>query len=662
MMGRLRFESFVGCTEGCVSYTVTHYPYTQMYPWGEEAFEKARKEDKLIFLSVGYSTCHWCHVMERESFENEDIANVMNEHFVNIKVDREERPDVDKIYMTFVQATSGHGGWPMSVFLTPRLEPVMGGTYFPPEDHWHRPGFRSVLLRATSGGGGWPMSVWLTPELTPVFGGTYYPPVDRYYGQPGFKSLLGILSSQVLVSACLTDWKDNRQNFAESGKKVIDVLRKTTTLDVPFALAALATSVPTHECWEKCIKQFTQSFEPQFGGFGMAPKFPQPVNFNFLFHIYSREPNSELGKKALDMCLYTLKMMAKGGIHDHVAQGFARYSTDERWHVPHFEKMLYDQAQLAVAYSAAYLATKDEFYADIVRDILLYVSRDLSDKSGGFYSAEDADSYPSHDAKSKKEGAFCVWNYDELQRLLDKPIEGSNFTISDIFCYHYDVKPQGNVNPNQDPHDELKYQNILIVLGSEEETAEKHGLDLATTRQALKEGREILFEVRQKRPRPHLDDKMLTAWNGLMISGFAKAGQALGDDSLVDRAVKAANFVKKYLYNPTAETLLRSCYKGSDGSVAQIAVPIAGFVDDYAFLIRGLLDLYEACFDPSWLEWAETLQDQQDRLFWDEEGAAYFTSPASDSSILIRLKEGEYPHGFNIFSVCCMTLICCVVN
>ncbi|XP_063223640.1 spermatogenesis-associated protein 20 isoform X2 [Bacillus rossius redtenbacheri] len=569
----------------------------EWYPWGNEAFEKARQEDKLIFLSVGYSTCHWCHVMERESFENEEIAKVMNEHFVNIKVDREERPDVDKIYMTFVQATSGHGGWPMSVFLTPALQPIMGGTYFPPEDQWHRPGFRTMLLRVVQ------------------------------------------------------QWKDNRQKFAESGAKVIDVLKKTTTLDVPLALSSLANSVPSPDCGEKCLEQLSRSFEPQFGGFGLAPKFPQPVNFNFLFHVYGREPDSEAGKRALDMCLHTLKMMAKGGIHDHVSQGFARYSTDERWHVPHFEKMLYDQAQLAVAYSTAFLATGDEFYADIVRDILQYVGRDLSDKSGGFYSAEDADSYPTHDAKHKKEGAFCVWTYDDVQRLLNKQIEDCNFTLADIFCYHYDIKPQGNVNPNQDPHSELRHQNVLIVTGSEEETAEKYGLALPAARAALEEGRRVLFEARQKRPRPHLDDKMLTAWNGLMISGYAKAGQVLKDSCYIDRAIKAANFVKKHLYNPTAETLLRSCYRGSDGNIVQISAPISGFVDDYAFLIRGLLDLYEACFDPSWVEWAETLQDQQDRLFWDEEGAGYFTSPASDPSILIRLKEdqdGAEPSGNSV--------------
>ncbi|PSN43401.1 Spermatogenesis-associated protein 20 [Blattella germanica] len=559
----------------------------EWFPWGEEAFEKAIKEDKLIFLSVGYSTCHWCHVMERESFENEEIAKVMNEHFVNVKVDREERPDVDKMYMAFVQATSG--------------------------------------------GGGWPMSVWLTPDLTPVYGGTYYPPTDTYYGQPGFKTLLAIISSQ---------WKDHRQKFAESGSKIVEVLRRTSVLDA--AASGKRVEVPGEVCWKKCIKQLSDSFEPKFGGFGEAPKFPQPVNFNFLFHVYSREPNSEMGKKALDMCLFTLRMMAKGGIHDHVSQGFARYSTDERWHVPHFEKMLYDQAQLAVAYSTAYVATKDPVFADIVRDILTYVSRDLSDKSGGFYSAEDADSYPTFGGSHKKEGAFCVWSYNEVRSLLSKPLEGNSDTsIATVFCHYYDVKPQGNVNPYQDPHDELKNQNVLIALGSEEETAEFLKLDVGAVRAALKEGREILYEARQKRPRPHLDDKMLTAWNGLMISGFAKAGQALQDETYIQRAITAANFIKKHLYNPTAETLLRSCYKGSDGNVAQISSPIQGFLDDYAFLIRGLLDLYESCFDSAWLEWAEVLQDQQDRLFWDDEGAAYFTSPASDTSILIRLKEGK---------------------
>ncbi|XP_021929202.1 spermatogenesis-associated protein 20 isoform X2 [Zootermopsis nevadensis] len=566
------------------------------YPWGEEAFEKAKIDDKLIFLSVGYSTCHWCHVMERECFESEDIAKAMNENFVNIKVDREERPDVDKMYMTFVQATSGRGGWPMSVFLTPDLQPIAGGTYFPPADRWPQPGFLTLLLHVSQ------------------------------------------------------QWKDSRQKFSESGAMIVEIMRRTSILDA--ASSGTNVEVPGEACWKTCIQQLTRSYEPQHGGFGEAPKFPQPVNLNFLFHAYSREPSSETGKQALEMCLHTLKMMAKGGIHDHVSQGFARYSTDDRWHVPHFEKMLYDQAQLAAVYSAAYVATKDPFYADVVRDILTYVDRDLSDKSGGFYSAEDADSYPSHGASRKKEGAFCVWTYNEIQSLLSKPIDAtSGHCLATVFCTHYDVKPQGNVNPFQDPHDELKNQNVLIVVGSEEETAEKLKLDVATVHAALKEGREILYEARQKRPRPHLDDKMVTAWNGLMITGFAKAGQALQDDGYIQRAVTAANFVKKHLYNPTAETLLRSCYRGTDGDVAQILSPIQGFLDDYAFVIRGLLDLYESCFDPSWLEWAEVLQDRQDQLFWDDDGAGYFTSSASDASILVRQKEdqdGAEPSGNSV--------------
>ncbi|XP_049854444.1 spermatogenesis-associated protein 20 [Schistocerca gregaria] len=570
------------------------------YPWCDEAFEKARKENKLIFLSVGYSTCHWCHVMERESFENGEIAKVMNEHFVNIKVDREERPDVDKMYMAFVQATTG--------------------------------------------GGGWPMSVWLTPELTPVYGGTYFPPDDRYFGRPGFKSVLQTLKIQ---------WEGNRQKFSDSGRKVVEILKRASALD------AASSAVPKPECIEKCFQQLAKSFDSKNGGFSESPKFPQPVNFNFLFHIHARNPSSEIGKNALDMCLFTLKKMAKGGIHDHVSQGFARYSTDERWHVPHFEKMLYDQAQLAVAYSAAYTASKEEFYADIVRDILTYVDRDLGDQSGGFYSAEDADSYPTHDSKKKKEGAFCVWTFDEIKRLLAKslPEMSTSATLGDVFCYHYCVKTGGNVNPYQDPHDELKGQNVLIVEGSEEETAEHFKLTLEQTRVFLKEGCNILYEARQKRPRPHLDSKMLTAWNGLMISGYSKAYEALQDKSYAERAIKAANFIKEHLYNPQNQTLLRSCYRGEDGSVVQISSPISGFLDDYAFVVQGLLDLYEASLDDRWLEWAEKLQDQQDKLFWDSESAGYFTSPATDASAILRLKEdqdGAEPSGN---SVSCLNLL-----
>ncbi|KAF4518086.1 hypothetical protein B566_EDAN007787 [Ephemera danica] len=568
-------------------YLLQHaYNPVEWYPWGEEAFERARKEDKLIFLSVGYSTCHWCHVMERESFENDGIAQIMNEHFINVKVDREERPDVDRVYMTFVQASSGRGGWPMSVFLTPTLIPVAGGTYFPPRDTFGRPGFPTVLL------------------------------------------------------SLATQWKENQQKFFDSGAKIMEVLQRNSKLE--STSESSSTEMPGSDCWRTCLSQLSRSFEPEFGGFGSAPKFPQPSNFNFLFHVYARDPNSEAGKKALEMSLYTLKMMAKGGMHDHVSQGFARYSTDDRWHVPHFEKMLYDQGQLLVSYAAAYTATKDEFFAEIVRDIVTYVSRDLSHPLGGFYSAEDADSLPSFDSTEKKEGAFCVWTYEEVDALLGnlRAAEDSPITLAELAAYHYDIKPNGNVNPYQDPHDELKNQNVLIVTGSEEQTSEKFSLSLEATRLALKKSREILHEARQNRPRPHLDDKMVTAWNGLMISGLSKAYEAVGETHILERAIKAADFVRKYLYVEESGMLLRSCYQGPDKSVTQIASPVSGFADDYAFLVRGLLDLYEASSEDRFLVWAEQLQDKQDELFWDHESTGYFTA-AKDPTILLRLKEDQ---------------------
>ncbi|KAE8744851.1 hypothetical protein FOCC_FOCC008492 [Frankliniella occidentalis] len=566
----------------------------QWFPWGDEAIELARKEGKLIFLSVGYSTCHWCHVMERESFENESVAKIMNENYINIKVDREERPDIDKVYMAFVQASCGGGGWPMSVFLTPDLTPVMGGTYFPPEDQHGRPGFKSVLQSVAK------------------------------------------------------SWRENRQKCNNTGNRIMDILRETTVLEIPIA-AQLITGVPSlEECAPKCYEKLVQIYESRFGGFGHAPKFPQPSIFTFLFHFYARDPSSVKGKKALDMCLYSLRMMARGGIHDHVGQGFARYSTDMKWHIPHFEKMLYDQGQLVVAYCDAFLATNNYFYADVARDILKYVERDLSDKSGGFYSAEDADSLPTHDSTEKKEGAFYAWTYDEVHEILNQRVEscpagsdGKEVTNGDIFCFHYSVKPGGNVNPSSDPHGELVNQNVLIMFGSEEETSKHFLLPKEKVQEILRESRDKLFEVRGRRPRPHLDDKMLTSWNALMISGFAKAAQALGDDRYAERAVKAAQFVKKHLYDAANKRLLRSCYRGDNGGVIQIANPIGGFLDDYAFLIQALIDLYETTFDANWLEWALQLQEVQDALLWDEGSAAYFTSPNTDQTVILRMKEDQ---------------------
>ncbi|XP_054282020.1 spermatogenesis-associated protein 20-like [Macrosteles quadrilineatus] len=566
------------------------------YPWGEEAFEKARKEDKLIFLSVGYSTCHWCHVMERESFENEDIARVMNEHFVNIKVDREERPDVDKVYMTFVQACSGSGGWPMSVFLKPDLKPVSGGTYYPPEDRYGRRGFKSELLK------------WAK------------------------------------------EWKENRAQWARVSDSVTEVIRNATVFEVPMSENLISGNVPGAECWELCTEQLAEHYEPAYGGFSLAPKFPQPSNLFFSFHVFARKP-SEKNKKLRDMVLHTLKMMARGGIHDHVGKGFARYSTDMKWHVPHFEKMLYDQAQLAVVYSQAYLATKDPLYEATVRDILAYVARDLSHKDGGFYSAEDADSFPSNDSKEKKEGAFCVWTHEEVTKLLGRAVEGKpDVKLAEVFCHHYNVRPGGNVDPSQDPHNELTNQNVLMVVSTEQQTAAKFGLEVTTVQTELSLAREILYKERLLRPKPHLDNKILTSWNGLMVSGFAKAAEALQDESLTKRAILAAEFLQNHLYDKANNILLRSCYTDEYGNATQILPPIRGFLDDYAFLIQGLLDLYEASLESRWLEWAEQLQNKQDELFWDVATAGYFSTP-HNSDLILRLKEdqdGAEPSGNSV--------------
>ncbi|KAG1681219.1 SWI/SNF complex subunit SMARCC2 [Nymphon striatum] len=556
------------------------------YPWGPEAFEKAKKEDKLIFLSVGYSTCHWCHVMERESFENEDIAKIMNDSFVSIKVDREERPDVDKVYMLFVQAVSG--------------------------------------------GGGWPMSVWLTPDLKPITGGTYFPPDDRYHGRPGFPSVLLSLAAK---------WEKEKQQVLDQGTVILDALMGATNVGKS---TANQTNVVSKDVMEKGLKQLTRGFDPEFGGFSQAPKFPQPVNFNFLLNCYYNDQNSAEGKKALEMIVVTLEMMARGGIHDHINKGFHRYSTDKEWHVPHFEKMLYDQAQLAVSYVTAYKITKEELFAVVSHDILEYVNRDLSDESGGFYSAEDADSLPTKESSSKKEGAFCVWTKKEIDGHLSDPVSAdhADLKLSNVFSEYFDIKENGNVDPYKDPHDELKLKNVLIARKSMEDTAAALKIDLSVFKSSLEKAKNVLFEHRKTRPKPHLDTKMLTSWNGLMISAFAKAGQAFQSEEYTNRAIKAAKFIRSELYDASTQTLLRSTY-AENGHLAQMYPdPIPGFIDDYAFIIQGLIDLYELTFDPQWLMWCEELQDTQDELFWDTDSCGYFTSRDDDKSIVLRLKEG----------------------
>ncbi|XP_012271768.1 spermatogenesis-associated protein 20 [Orussus abietinus] len=572
----------------------------QWYPWGREALEKARSENKLIFLSIGYSTCHWCHVMEKESFEDPEIAKVMNSYFVNIKVDREERPDIDNIYMSFIVALSGHGGWPMSVFLT--------------------------------------------PDLSPVFGGTYFPPTDKH-GQAGFKTVL---------LAIATQWNENRDNILKTGKKMIEVLKSTVVVSSRTA----SESIPSIDSAETCARQLARRYDHAYGGFTDPPKFPQPVNLNLLFLMYARNPSGQAAQQYLKMCTNTLIKMARGGIHDHVGQGFARYTLDGRWHIPHFEKMLYDQGQLLRSYAEAYVATKDEFFAEIVDDIVTYVTRDLRHKEGGFYSAEDADSLPSQSSKAKREGAFYVWTYLEVESLLDKRIPSSeNLSLSDIFCFHFMVRPEGNVRSSEDPHKELCGQNVLMIEGSLEKTAEHFKMSTEDTKRYIEEGLKILFEERSKRPRPHLDSKIVTAWNGLMISGLSIAGASTGNKKYVEYAEMAARFIEKYLFDRENRVLLRSCYRDEGDRITQTSTPIEGFHVDYAFIVRGLLDLYEASLDTHWLKLAEELQNIQDELFWDQESAAYFSTTGGDPSVIFRMKDDHDGAEPSSNSVACGNLL-----
>src|SRR5258705_6811937 len=552
------------------------------YPWGEEAFAKARHENKPIFLSIGYSTCHWCHVMEHESFENEEVAAIMNREFVNIKVDREQRPDVDRVSMAFVQATTG--------------------------------------------GGGWPMSVWLTPDLKPFVGGTYFPPEERY-GQPGFKKVLERIA---------TAWKENHENILEQGGKIVAALQESQS-------AAKGEAKVDATILDAAYRQLDRSYDPKEGGFGNAPKFPRPATLNFLTRFYARDPKSDSGKQALDMALFTLRKMAAGGMHDHIGGGFHRYSVDRYWHVPHFEKMLYDQAQLAVAYVDAFQITKDKQYESVARDILDYVGRDMTSKEGGFFSAEDADSpVVGIDDPSYKtaEGAFYVWTKKEIDDALGEAAE--------IFDFHYGVQAHGNAPEGSDPHDEFRSKNILIERHTIAETARHFrntgilpvgpaGVSAAdqkpeeAVRMLLKQSREKLFGIRAQRPRPHLDDKIIGAWNGLMISAFARAAQVLHESRYLEVATRAANFLRSELYDSSGKILYRN-YRGSRSGVE-------GFADDYAFVVQGLLDLYEASFNVEWLKFATELQATQDRLFFDEKNGGYFSTSGKDASVFVRMKD-----------------------
>ena len=488
------------------------------YPWGEVAFERARAEGKPVFLSIGYSTCHWCHVMSHESFENEDIAGIMNEHFVCVKVDREQRPDVDQIYMNAVVMMTGSGGWPLSVFLTPEREPFYGGTYFPPKDVYGRPGFGRVLLSVAEA------------------------------------------------------WKNKRQDLVDSAGKLTGYLENPEP--------AAATAKLSQETLDKAFQAFRSTFDDVNGGFGDSPKFPQPTNLSMLLSYWHRTGDAQ----ALQMVEQTLEAMADGGIYDHLGGGFHRYATDARWLVPHFEKMLYDQALLSKVYLQAYQITAKERYAQTARDIFDYVLRDMTDPGGGFYSAEDADS-------EGEEGTFYLWEPDQIADVLDE-------NQAALFNARYGVTEKGNFE---------KGKTILNVAAPIEQLEQEFGKDRDLIVKTLSAARKKLFDNREKRIRPHRDDKVITAWNGLMISSLAYGGTVLDEKPYIRAAERSAELLLNTLYQ---NGRLMRYYRG--GRQVEKA-----FLDDYAFLIMGLLDLYEATFDIRWLIEARKLAEEMVELFTD---------------------------------------------
>jgi hypothetical protein len=559
----------------CSPYLLQHAANpVDWFPWGAEAFERARREDKPIFLSVGYATCHWCHVMAHESFESPEAAAVLNEHFVSVKVDREERPDVDRVHMLFVQATTGSGGWPMSVWLTPELQPFFGGTYFPPTSRWGRPGFVEVLREIARA------------------------------------------------------WRDDRARVTEAASEVVGrlaAIAKTGGGDLREA-----DDVPGPAALERAAEAFGRRFDGRHGGFGGAPKFPRPSELLFLLRAHERG-----GGPWLDMVLATLRGLSLGGVRDHLGGGFHRYSVDEAWRVPHFEKMLYDQAQLVLALLEAGQASGDPLWDAVAGDTLAYVARELTHPDGGFYSAEDADSVPPEAAGTPgaraSEGAFYLWSAEEVQALLgpDAPIVTARFGV------------EAGGNAPHDPHGEFAGRNILYIARSVEDVAARTGVSPSDAMAALARARRVLLDARARRPRPSLDDKVLAAWNGLMIAACARAARTFGGDAgdeaqrsaghALAMAQRAARFVSRELWHAGTGTLLRRFRAGAAG--------IPAFAEDYACLGWGLLELFQADGDPEWLEWAIALHDRLNQLFWDEEGGGWFSTTGEDPSVLLRLRD-----------------------
>ena len=542
-------------------YLLQHaYNPVDWHPWGEEAFEKARHEDKPILLSIGYATCHWCHVMEHESFEDEEVASLMNDSFVCIKVDREERPDIDNIYMTACQIMTGNGGWPLTIFMTPDKIPFMSATYIPKQSAFGRIGMLDLIPRISHA------------------------------------------------------WKNDREKLLSVGKQVLDALEQKRD--------SYPANQPSDKLFEETYKQFKNNFDTIHGGFGNRPKFPAPHNLMFLLRYWKKTAD----KDALMMVEKTLTAMRNGGIFDHIGFGFHRYSTDNEWLVPHFEKMLYDQAMLTMAYIEAYQATGNEFYAKTAREILTYVMRDMTSPDGGFYSAEDADS-------EGVEGKFYLWTYDEIKEALGE--EDSDFAVK-----VFNVAKDGNFS------DEMKGgttgKNILHLSKSSHEFLEESEFSSIEFDNRIKGCRQKLLAHRKKRVRPLRDDKILTDWNGLMIVAFAKVAQVLDEPGYAEAAKRSADFVLSKMTTKDGRLLHR--YR--DGEAA-----IMGMLDDYSFFVWGLLELYEATFETKYLRHAIDISKNMILHFRDDKAGGLFQTADDGEALISRRKEahdGAIPSGNSI--------------
>ncbi len=542
-------------------YLLQHaYNPVDWYPWGDAAFEKARKENKPIFLSIGYSTCHWCHVMEKESFEDAQVGQLMNETFVSIKVDREERPDLDHIYMTVCQILTGSGGWPLTIIMTPDKKPFFAATYIPKETRFGRMGMLELIPRVKE--------IWTT----------------------------------------------RHDEVIQSADKIIGALKtvESASLGEELDLSTLDTA----------YQELAKRFDETYGGFSEAPKFPTPHNFTFLLRYWKRSGN----QNALKMVEKTLREMRLGGVYDQVGFGFHRYSTDKEWLVPHFEKMLYDQAMLAMAYIEAYQATGKKEYKETVREIFTYVLRDMTAPTGGFYSAEDADS-------EGVEGKFYVWTHDEIQKTLPK--EEADFIIE-----LFNVEKNGNFT--EEATGTKTGANILHRKKPLSETASDLKMSESDLRDQIESARKKLFTAREKRIHPHKDDKILTDWNGLMIAALAKGSRAFGEPEYAEKAKLALDFIFDRLRKTDGRLLHR--YRDREAG-------IAANVDDYAFLVWGLIELYEATFNANYLKTALELNGDMINYFWDEKTGGLFFTPDDGEPLIVRKKEfydGAIPSGNSV--------------